>query len=101
MNLIDPAAVKKAVQAAFYPTPGATLGRRDRRRESLAPSATTVDVLNGGTTSGLAGETSQALTSASFKAGHVGDAAPVSATEVLYGTGGAASAPGSPVTSTA
>src|SRR6202042_3747882 len=32
------------------------------------------------------------LTSAGFKAGHVGDATPVSATEVLYGTGGAASA---------
>jgi hypothetical protein len=90
VNLIDPAAVKKAVQAAFYPaaaTPQPTVTEK-----SLAPSATTVDVLNGGAASGLAGEMSQALTSAGFKAGHVGDATPVSATEVLYGSGGAASA---------
>ena len=90
VNLIDPAAVKKAVQAAFYPTPATP--QPTVTATSLAPSVTTVDVLNGGTTSGLAGEMSQALTSAGFKAGHVGDATPVSATEVLYGTGGAASA---------
>ncbi len=90
VNLIDPAAIKKAVQAAFYPSPATP--QPTVTAKSLAPSATTVDVLNGGAASGLAGETSQALTSAGFKAGHVGDATPVSVTEVLYGTGGAASA---------
>jgi len=90
VNLIDPAAVKKAVQAAFYPSPATP--QPTATEKSLAPSVTTVDVLNGGAASGLAGQISQALTSAGFKAGHVGDATPVSATEVLYGTGGAASA---------
>jgi LCP family protein required for cell wall assembly len=90
VNLIDPAAVKKAVQAAFYPSPATP--QPTVTAKSLAPSVTTVDVLNGGAASGLAGQMSQALTSAGFKAGHVGDATPVSATEVLYGIGGAASA---------
>jgi hypothetical protein len=90
VNLIDPAAVKKAVQAAFYPTPATP--QPTVTAKSLAPSVTTVDVLNGGAASGLAGQMSQALTSAGFKAGHVGDATPVSGTEVLYGTGGAGSA---------
>ena len=78
------------MQAAFYPTPATP--QPTVTAKSLAASVTTVDVLNGGAASGLAGQMSQALTSAGFKAGHVGDAAPVSATQVLYGTGGAASA---------
>ena len=98
VNLIDPAAVKKAVQAALYPAPATP--KPTVTATSLAASATTVDVLNGGTTGGLAGETSQALTSAASD-GHVGDATPVSATKVLYGAGGRPARPGSPVTSPA
>jgi LCP family protein required for cell wall assembly len=90
VNLIDPAAIQKAVQAAFYPSPATP--QPTATAKSLAPSATTVDVLNGGAASGLAADLSQALTSAGFKAGRVGDATSVSASEVLYGTGGAASA---------
>src|SRR6202012_4694852 len=53
---------------------------------------TTVDVYNGGNTPGLAGQLSQALTSAGFKAGKVGNIAAQQSTQVLYGTGAEASA---------
>jgi LCP family protein required for cell wall assembly len=90
VNLIDPAAVKKVIQNAFYPAPAAT--QPTPEASSLTPAKTAVDVLNGGAASGLAAEMSQALTEAGFKAGEVGNAAPQSSTQVLYGTGGAASA---------
>ena len=51
-----------------------------------------MDVYNGGGTPGLAGQLSQALTSAGFKAGKVGNIAPQSSTQVLYGAGAASSA---------
>ncbi len=51
-----------------------------------------MDVYNGGSTPGLAGQLSQALTSAGFKAGQVGNIASQPSTQVLYGTGAAASA---------
>src|ERR1700760_1156507 len=54
MNLIDPAAVKTFVQDTFYP-PSAS-ARPTPTESSLPASATTVDVFNGGTASGLAGE---------------------------------------------
>ena len=90
VNLIDPATVKTFVQDEFYPptvspTPAPTA-------PELAPGQTTVDVLNGGTASGLARDTSQALTTAGFKAGEVGNAAAHSSTQVAYGTGGQNSA---------
>jgi LCP family protein required for cell wall assembly len=93
VNLIDPAAIKQDVQNAFYP-PAAASGsaKKSAKSASLAPSATTVDVYNGGDTTGLAGQLSQALTSAGFKAGTVGDIASQSSTQVLYGSGAAASA---------
>jgi LCP family protein required for cell wall assembly len=90
VNLIDPAAIKKAVQGTFYPTPATA--QPTATATSLPPGATTVDVLNGGAASGLAREISQALTSAGFKAGTVGDAAVQSSTQVLYGAGAQASA---------
>ena len=90
VNLIDPAAVKKDIQDTFYPAPATA--QPTAPATSLAPSATTVDVLNGGTAAGLAGQMSQALTSAGFKAGKVGNTTVQSSTQVLYGTGAAASA---------
>jgi LytR cell envelope-related transcriptional attenuator len=51
-----------------------------------------VDVYNGGGTPGLAGQLSQALTSAGFKAGTVGNIATQPSTQVRYGTGAASSA---------
>ena len=59
---------------------------------SAPASATTVDVYNGGGTPGLAGQLSQALTSAGFTAGNVGNIAAQPSTQVLYGQGAEASA---------
>jgi len=90
VNLINPAAVKQAVQSTFYPSPATA--RPSATATSLAPSATTVDVLNGGAPAGMAGAMSRALTLAGFKAGKVGNTASQSSTHVLYGAGAAASA---------
>jgi LCP family protein required for cell wall assembly len=90
VNLIDPAQVKTFVQNEFYP-PAAT-AQPSPTESSLAPGATTVDVLNGGAAMGLAGQMSQALTEAGYKAGQVGNTAAHSATQVVYGAGGQASA---------
>jgi LCP family protein required for cell wall assembly len=92
VNLIDPAAIKQAVQDAFYPPATSGSAKKSAKPTSLAPGATTVDVYNGGDTTGLAGQLSQALTTAGFRAGKVGNIASQSSTQVLYGTGAAASA---------
>jgi LCP family protein required for cell wall assembly len=94
-NVIDPAAIKALVQRTFYPpsTPSATTkaadGKaKDNKKAAVAsPSATTVDVLNGGYTTGLAGRISGALVAVGYKAGQVGNVTSQSATDVLYGTG--------------
>lgn len=57
--------------------------------------AITVDVLNGGTTTGLAARVAAALAGAGFRAGQVGNTRARSATEVRYGPG--ASAPAGPI----
>ena len=95
VNLVDPAAIKQAVQNTFYPPPPVqqpTAGAPTGNPASLPAGATTVDVYNGGGTPELAGQLSQALTSAGFKAGKVGNIAAQSSTHVLYGTGAASSA---------
>jgi LCP family protein required for cell wall assembly len=100
VNLIDTTAVRQAVQNAFYPpssssssnTSGAGKSGKTQKSASLSPAATTVDVYNGGAPVGLAGQMSQALTSAGFKAGTVADTNPQSTTHVLYGSGAAQSA---------
>src|SRR4029077_14604706 len=51
----------------------------------------TVDVYNGGSTPGLAGDVSAALVKDGFKAGQVSNTTAQPATQVLYGTGAAAS----------
>ena len=53
---------------------------------------TTVDVYNGGSTPGLARQVSTALVKDGYKAGLIGNTGALTATEVLYGTGSAASA---------
>ena len=94
VNLVDPAAIKQDVQNTFYPPPVTqpTASTSPGTPASLPASATTVDVHNGGGTPGLAGQLSQALTSAGFKAGKVGNIAPQPSTQVLYGQGAEASA---------
>ena len=54
-------------------------------------AATTVDVFNGGSTQGLAGQVSAALVKDGFTAGQVSNTSALTATQVLFGTGAAAS----------
>jgi LCP family protein required for cell wall assembly len=82
-NVVNPAYIKAIVQATFYPRPSPPRPRY--------PKAT-VDVLNGGYTTGLAARISAALTTAGYRAGTVGNTSPRSSTAVLYGTGASASA---------
>jgi LCP family protein required for cell wall assembly len=90
VNLIDPAQVRTFVQDTFYP-PTAT-AQPTPTESSLAPGGTTVDVLNGGAAMGLARQMSQALTEAGYQAGEIGNTAAHTATQVVYGAGGQASA---------
>jgi LCP family protein required for cell wall assembly len=93
VNLIDPAAIKHLVQTTFNPPPSAKHPKKPASTSpSLAPGSTAVDVYNGGQAPGLAAALSQALTSAGFKAGKVGNIAARASTEVLYGKGGQGSA---------
>jgi LCP family protein required for cell wall assembly len=88
-NEVDPTYIQQIVHETFYPPPSAP---------SPKPSGTagagkiTVDVYNGGQTAGLAASVSAALVKEGYKAGQVGNTAPLTTTEVLYGTGGAANA---------
>ncbi|HEY2578847.1 MAG TPA: LCP family protein [Streptosporangiaceae bacterium] len=92
-NVVDPTYIKKIVAAAFNPPPGPAHHRATTHKPSApAPGTTTVDVLNGGYTAGLAGRVSAALTSAGYKAGQVGDTAARTSTEVRYGAGASANA---------
>jgi LCP family protein required for cell wall assembly len=91
-NVVNPAYVKEIVHATFYPA----RVRRSRHRASAATRAeaskTTVTVLNGGDTAGLAGRVSAALTGDGYRAGKVGNTSPRTTTEVLYGAGAEAGA---------
>jgi hypothetical protein len=93
VNVVNTDYIKQAVHQAFYPPPAhkATAEKpaaaKGKSAATLPPSATTVDVYNGGYTTGLAGQLSRALTSAGYKAGKVGNITVQSSTRVLYGTG--------------
>ena len=96
-NQVDPALIQKLVQETFYPAPVASGSARPKPASSPSISAaiaakTTVDVYNGGSTPGLAGQVSDALVKDGFKAGLVGNTGALTATQVLYGTGSSASA---------
>ena len=91
-NVVNPAAIKNIVQSTFYPKPAAPAAPRTQPQPGTPAAATTVDVLNGGGTPGLASRVSQAMVQAGFKAGQVGNTTPLSTTEVRYGTGEAANA---------
>ncbi len=92
-NVVSPAYIKAIVQATFYPkpsAPGALQGHH--RRPSGAARATTVDVFNGGATTGLAGRVSAALARAGYRAGTVGNTSYRTTTAVLHGAGASANA---------
>jgi LCP family protein required for cell wall assembly len=94
VNLIDPAAIKQIVQHTFSTLPGSKKpsAKSTPKVKSVSPSETTVDVLNGGAPAGMAGQMAQALRSAGYKTGRVGNTSPQTSTQVLYGAGAAASA---------
>ncbi len=96
VNIVDPAALKAIVRAAFYPAPRSRhapgSGHAGHQPPAVRAGATTVDVLNGGSTAGLAGRVSAAVTSAGYRAGQVGNTSYRTSTAVLYGQGEAANA---------
>ena len=96
-NQVDPAVIQKITQQAFYPAPAVSGAARPKASSTPSISAaqaakTTVDVYNGGSTQGLASQVQNALVKDGFKAGLVGNTGALTATQVLYGTGSAASA---------
>jgi LytR cell envelope-related transcriptional attenuator len=92
-NQVDPILIQKLVQETFYPAPGTSSSPSPRPASTTAAAAeTTVDVYNGGSTQGLAGQISAALVKDGYKAGQIGNTSALTTTEVLYGTGSAASA---------
>jgi LCP family protein required for cell wall assembly len=92
-NEVNPSYIQQLVQETFYP-PHRSHSAHPRPTVSVSvnPSLTTVDVLNGGNTAGLAGQVSAALVSAGYTAGKVGNTSPLGTTQVLYGAGSAAAA---------
>ena len=94
-NLVDPALIQRLVQETFYPAPrasGSSSPQPARTAATADAAKTTADVYNGGSTQGLAGQVSAALVQDGYKAGQIANTSALTTTEVLYGTGSAASA---------
>jgi hypothetical protein len=107
VNTVDPASLASQVSAAFSQPPGGTTagggsgssGSSSGKASAKstvpppAPSTVTVDVYNGGNTSGLAGQVSKALVGKGYHAGLVQTASvKQQATTVSYGAGASANA---------
>jgi hypothetical protein len=93
-NQVNLPYIQQLVHQAFYPVPGASGSSRPKPKATVTVSpaeaaATTVDVFNGGSTQGLAGQVSAALVKDGFTAGQVSNTTTLTATQVLYGTGAA------------
>ena len=91
-NQVNPALIQQLVQETFYPAPRTSSSPAPPPASTTAATMTTVDVYNGGNTQGLAGQVSTALVKDGYKAGQIGNTSALATTEVLYGTGSAASA---------
>jgi hypothetical protein len=94
-NVINTAYIQQIVHETFYPSPAtASPSASPRPTVTVAAGASkvTVDVYNGGSTQGLAGEVSAALVKEGYLAGTVTNTSPLTTTEVLYGTGTSANA---------
>ena len=96
-NQVDPALIQRLVQETFYPAPRASSSSSPQPASTTAAAKadaakTTVDVYNGGSTPGLAGQVRTALVKYGYQAGKIGNTGALATTEVLYGTGSAASA---------
>src|SRR5689334_17896478 len=95
-NQVDVPYIQQLVHNTFYPAPrpSGSSGPQPKATATVSAAeaaATTVDVYNGGGTPGLAGDVSAALVKDGFKAGQVSNTTALTATQVLYGTGAAAS----------
>jgi hypothetical protein len=91
-NQVNVPYIQQLIRNTFYPAPTASGSAKPKPAATATVSAaeaaaTTVDVFNGGSTQGLAGQVSAALTKDGFKAGQVTNTTPLTATQVLYGTG--------------
>jgi LCP family protein required for cell wall assembly len=89
-NVVDPSYIQQIVQETFYPAPKASSKPSPSATATAANSQVTVDVYNGGSTQGLAGEVSAALAKEGYTAGKVGNTSSLTTTEVLYGAGASA-----------
>jgi hypothetical protein len=99
VNSISVPYIKRIVHAAFYPAPAAPRAKTTPKKAAPVPAAATVtvDVYNGGSQPGLAGDVSRALVTRGYKAGAVKDASAQSQTvkggnQVFYGAGASANA---------
>lgn len=97
VNQVNVPYIQQLVHQTFYPVPRTSSSSRPQAKATATVSAadaaaTTVDVFNGGSTQGLAGQVSAALVKDGFKAGQVSNTTALTATRVLYGIGAAASA---------
>jgi LCP family protein required for cell wall assembly len=91
-NEIDPAYIQSLVQGTFYPRPSTPSTQPAQTTAPTdTPQQTTVDVLNGGSTAGLAGRVAAALTQGGYRAGKIGNTTYRTSTTVLYGTGASGS----------
>jgi LCP family protein required for cell wall assembly len=89
-NVVDPAYIKAIVRSTFYPSPAPPPVHH--RGRPVSPRTTTVDVLNGGNTAGLARRVSAALARAGYRGGRVGNTPSRTSTAVLYGPGSSVNA---------
>jgi hypothetical protein len=90
-NTVDPATIKAIVHATFYPQ-RAPHASQSAVSVAAGASRTTVDVLNGGSTPGLAGHVSAALVAAGYHPGLVSDTTYRTTTAVVYGADASAGA---------
>jgi hypothetical protein len=95
-NQVNVAYIQQLIHNTFYPAPVSSSSAKPKPTATAAVSAaeaaaTTVDVFNGGTTQGLAGQVSAALVNEGFKAGQISNITALPTTQVLYGAGAAAS----------
>jgi LCP family protein required for cell wall assembly len=101
VNNIDVPYIQQEVKNAFYPSPPPSPASVKKASATAAatpaPSSITVNVYNGGSTPGLAGDVSQALDGLGYKTGTPADASAQSqpvltGTQVFYGAGASANA---------
>ncbi len=93
-NVINLAQVQQFVKQQFAAADKPVQSHKPSTKHKTAPpapkadpAATTVNVLNGGNTQGMASQVSAALVQAGYKAGTVGNTTTRTTTEVLYGAG--------------